>query len=358
MNQNHFSRREFLKTGGSSLVGALLLQSVGTKVFAAETATPFGNVRFAVISDMHLDIKGKNGMKMSAASTTCLEKTVAELNRETDLRFVLVAGDLLLDGEVENLKIVKGLLDTLTMPYYVVCGNHDFIPPNPEKHRKDFHYLTVEEFYQSFQGHGYENSKRPYYAHEIVPGLRVIGLDACLPHDPKKWGGILPKEQLAWLDRQLTDHADQLNLIFMHHNFIRWSADEMKGGPKQWFCIDNDEEARKLLTKHAKAAPVVISGHRHIGLDHKEINGVNYFIVPSLNSYPMRYSLFTISHQSLAWKTEMVSVPETVHLEARENLLNAGWWRPTQFKERVFNNDTAVLDFYQNDAMRLGKIEL
>lgn len=35
------------------------------------------------------------------------------------------------------------------------------------------------------------------YYHEIVPGLRVIGMDAILPLEQKKWGGLVPAEQIA-----------------------------------------------------------------------------------------------------------------------------------------------------------------
>ncbi|OAD20486.1 Metallophosphoesterase [Candidatus Thiomargarita nelsonii] len=358
MTENDFSRRQFIKVGGISLIGTAVFANFGTRVFATSTNVPFDSVRFAVITDMHIDIKGKNKVKMSAISVKCLSETVVDLNREKDLSFVLVAGDLLLDGEWENALVVKNLLNKLTVPYYVICGNHDFVPINPKKHREGFHYLSVKDFVKFFKGHGYDNSGKRYYAHQIKPGLRLIGLDACLPTEQKKWGGILPKEQLKWLDKQLTSHADELNLVFMHHNLVRWSTDELIGGTKQWFCIDNEVEVRNIFSKHAKAAPVVISGHRHIGLNFKELNCVNYFSVPSLNSHPMRYSVFTISNLSVSWKTPMVNVPEYVHLEARQNLLNAKGWRLTQFKERNTINDSAMLQFLENNDMILGSIKI
>ncbi|MCI5146841.1 MAG: Tat pathway signal protein, partial [Candidatus Electrothrix sp. AR3] len=286
-----------------------------------------------------------------------LRRTVEDINQEGNLSFVLVPGDLLLDGEVKNLKVVKTWLDKLNVPYYVVAGNHDYIPAEPEKRREGFEYLTIEEFVQSFKGHGYDNSGKRYYAHQIAPGLRLIGLDACLPKIDK-WGGILPEAQLQWLDEQLTKHADELNLIFIHHNLIRWSIDELPGGRKQLFCIDNDTEVRALLAKHAQAAPVVLSGHRHIGLRLAEVYGVNYFTLPSLNSYPMRYTVFSLSNQAISWKTPMVSVSDSVHLEARQHILDGGWWRDTQFEKRTPHNDAAVLRFYENNPMIFGSKKL
>jgi hypothetical protein len=100
--------------------------------------------------------------------------------------------------------------------------------------------------------------------------LRISDLDACLPDEPVKWGGALSPEHLAWLDSKLTKHSREMNLIFMHHNFLAWSEDEMTGGPKQCFNIDNAAKVRAILSKHSHAAPVAISGHRHIGLNYAD----------------------------------------------------------------------------------------
>ena len=358
MKTKDISRRQFFKFSGTALAGSLLSTGLGSVVFAQTASRDFGAIKFGVISDAHLDIRGKNGMKMSAESVNSVKKTVDGLNLEEDLSFVLVAGDLLLDGEKENATQIKALLDTLEYPYFVIAGNHDYMPADPTKRRENFSYLTINDFVKSFKGHGYDKSMKRYYAQQIKPGLRIIGLDACLPEDPKKWGGVLPKEQITWLDKQLTDHKEDLNLIMIHHNLIQWTADELAGGPKQWFAIDNAQEVRDLLAKHSKAAPVVISGHRHIGLNYKELSGVNYFVMPSINSHPMRYTLFELNHKAISWKTPMVGLPVKVHMEAKENLLNAEWWRATQYNKRNSFTDNQVLSLYENSSMVLGEKEI
>jgi len=68
----------------------------------------------------------------------------------------------------------------------------------------------------------------------------------------------------------------------------------------------------------------------------------------------LRYSVFTISNEAISWKTPMVGMPASAHLEARNNLLDAAWWRASQFKERNYFNDTAVLWLYENNEMILG----
>ena len=164
MNANDFSRREFLKLGGMSILGAAMTVNFGRKAFATPTGTPFDPVRFAVITDAHIDIKGTNAMKMSAISSECVEKTVADLNEEKELAFVMVTGDLLQDGEVENAQEIKKYLDQLTVPYYVLSGNHDYVPADPKKRREGFTYMTIEEFVKYFNGHGYDDSYQRYYA--------------------------------------------------------------------------------------------------------------------------------------------------------------------------------------------------
>ncbi|HIP82068.1 MAG TPA: hypothetical protein EYH19_00585 [Desulfocapsa sulfexigens] len=70
--------------------------------------------------------------------------------------------------------------------------------------------------------------------------------------------------------------------------------------------------------------------------------------------HPMRYSVFTISPEQISWKTPMVSVGEVKHLEARETLLNATWWRDEQYNQPIPGNDTAVLGLYENNTMIIG----
>jgi len=352
--KKYLSRRSFIKTGGIALTAGAATLLTNTTSFATPAPKDFGAIRFAVISDPHVDTKGKNGMKMSAFSLECVENTVEALNADKDLTFVMVCGDLLLDGEWENAKAVKKALDRLDAPYYVVAGNHDFVPANPKKRRDGFTYMTIEDFVQYFRGHGYEKSGNRYYAREIVPGMRVIGLDANLPLDAKKWGGVVPADQLAWLDKELSAHKDAMHVVFIHHNVVRWSADELEGGPKQWFAVDNDAEVRAVFNKHTNAQ-VVISGHRHIALNLKELNGINYFASPSVNTHPMRYTVYDMNQNGISWQTPSVPMTTAQHLEARENLLGAKWWRASQFAERNAFNDMEVLSLYENNGMRMGQ---
>ena len=355
-NIKNWSRREFLKAGSLALLAGGLSSAFGSVVFSKPSKTPFEDIRIAFISDPHVDIYGKDGMKMSSVSRECVRITVDELNRDSPkVDAVVVVGDLVTDGEWENVIAIKEELDKLKSPYYVIAGNHDFKPMDNTRLREGYNYLTIDEFIKYFRGHGYDKSGTRYYAHRIAPGLRLIGLDACLPLEPGKWGGVLPKQQLHWLDGELTEHPDDLNLIVIHHNLVRWTDEEAKEKPRQWFCVDNEKEVQELLTRHNPAAPVVVSGHRHVGLNRKKIGGVNYFVTPSLNSHPMRYTTFTISNTRLSWDTKPVGVDDDLHRRAREHLLGSKWWRLEEYVERTPDNDAKCLEFFENNKLISGK---
>ncbi|HDM77004.1 MAG TPA: metallophosphoesterase, partial [Deltaproteobacteria bacterium] len=85
-------------------------------VIAWSTAFGFDKIKFAVIADTHMDLYGVNEMKMGAASCEIVRKTVEELNTIPDLDFVLIVGDLLLDGEPYNLDLFKTYIDNLRVP--------------------------------------------------------------------------------------------------------------------------------------------------------------------------------------------------------------------------------------------------
>ena len=105
-------------------------------------------------------------MKMSGISSECVKRTVADLNGEKELAFVMVTGDLLQDGEVENAQEIKKYLDQLTVPYYVLSGNHDYIPADPKKRREGFTYMTSEEFVAASQfGCPWPQFNRPWKSH-------------------------------------------------------------------------------------------------------------------------------------------------------------------------------------------------
>jgi len=312
-------------------------------VIAWSTAFGFNKIKFAVIADTHMDLYGVNEMKMGAASCEIVRKTVEELNTIPDLDFVLVVGDLLLDGEPYNLDLFKTYIDNLRVPYYVVMGNHDWAPA--AKTRKES-YVGVSRatFIWTFQGHGY-NGPNAWWSAEVAPGVKVIGLDACVPG---RWGGVMPEAELRWLDRELGASTGDFVIICIHHNFIRWSKDEEPGGKFAQFCVDNEEEVRKIIEKHFPTAQIVISGHRHIGLRYKTIKGIHYFVCPAAVSYPNQYTIFEVTPEKVTAKAHWVPISKAIIDTARMNLIGkpGEWWRPSDCPKTP-EGDKKMLEFFE-----------
>jgi Icc protein len=339
-----YSRRQ-LVTAGSALLLSELIPWSGQLAFGSLNS--FGrSVRFGVLADAHVDISGTNGWRMGAISVRALQNTVKDMNAAA-LDFVLVPGDLLLDGEWENLRVAKGLLDRLSCPYFIISGNHDYRPADPGRIRREFSYMTTEDFVNVFQGHGYGPEKTLHWSEAVVPGLRVIALDGCLREARGSWGGILPHSQILRLESSLRLSSEPV-IIMVHHCLLHW-GDDGKSVEGRWHSLENSQEVRRLLEKYREKIVMVISGHRHIGLHHQTIGGVEYFVVPSINSHPMRYSLFELDSAGLKWTTPRVGVEESLHEIARDGLLRTWWF--AKLNERVKQE---LLGFYENEPDRTG----
>jgi outer membrane protein assembly factor BamB/predicted phosphodiesterase len=74
--------------------------------------------RFAVITDTHLNRNNPNPEED-------LKNTIADINADTAIRFVLATGDLTEAGDRESLQKAKDRLDELKVPYYAISGNHE-----------------------------------------------------------------------------------------------------------------------------------------------------------------------------------------------------------------------------------------
>lgn len=71
---------------------------------------------FAHISDTHIG---------GATATEDLELTIADINKNPQIEFVIHTGDVTEFGSDEELYLAKQILDKLNKPYYIVPGNHD-----------------------------------------------------------------------------------------------------------------------------------------------------------------------------------------------------------------------------------------
>ncbi|MFA5834096.1 MAG: PQQ-binding-like beta-propeller repeat protein [Bacteroidota bacterium] len=73
-------------------------------------------LKFAHVSDTHVG---------NSTGAEDLRRTVSDLNSFTDISFVIITGDITESGKDDDVRTAKQILDSLTIPWYIIPGNHD-----------------------------------------------------------------------------------------------------------------------------------------------------------------------------------------------------------------------------------------
>lgn len=151
------------------------------------------------ISDTHIKADGKFAYRVvdtAGALARCVAQ-IMRLGQRPDL--VLFTGDIVDFGRADEYALVRELLSPLSMPVYLIPGNHD----------------SREQMRASFPEHAYlrQSSEFIQYTIEQYP-LRIIALDTVIP---MKSGGALCRERLEWLEEKLREARDRPTIVMMHH---------------------------------------------------------------------------------------------------------------------------------------------
>ena len=133
-----------------------------------------GVVRLAILSDVHVTPGNANEGK--------LREAIAEING-TGVDAVLLTGDLTNEGSDEQLYNIKGILDGITHPLYVIPGNHE----------NNWSQSACKTFNDIW------GADRFVFT---VDNLVVVGMN-CGPF-MKMGDGHIKQEDLLWLDSTLT----------------------------------------------------------------------------------------------------------------------------------------------------------
>lgn len=151
----------------------------------------------AQISDTHL--KRQDELLYGRIDTASyLERAVAHVNA-LDPRpdIVIATGDLVDGGKPEEYANFRRVLAPLSMPVYLIPGNHD----------------ARDALRAAFPEHSYLPASG--FLQYVVEGLpvRLIALDTLVPG---KGHGELCRERLDWLEARLGE-SNRPTLLFMHH---------------------------------------------------------------------------------------------------------------------------------------------
>ncbi|HSU52291.1 MAG TPA: metallophosphoesterase, partial [Segetibacter sp.] len=145
--------------------------------------------KFAFLSDTHIGVKNAD---------VDLMRTVADVNADTSLEFVIITGDLTENSFDEEMWKAKSILSKLTKPLYVVSGNHDtYWSPNGGA-------IFTKVF----------GSGRFSFIHN---GYLFVGTNAG-PNMHHKTPGQVPEEDLVWLDSVLNNLKDDaIPVVYVNH---------------------------------------------------------------------------------------------------------------------------------------------
>ncbi|MEO1590739.1 MAG: metallophosphoesterase, partial [Cyanobacteria bacterium J06632_22] len=259
------------------------------------------NFRFAVVSDLHVALPhtvwdSPKRFHLVEVSIPALEQILTHLAQQ-QLDFLLLPGDLVQHGERDNHKWLVDRLAQLPFPTYVVPGNHDVLMRQGqviEDHVGRRETVSLAEFTQLYRAHGYSTPNQPYYCHEILDGVHLIGLNSN-GFDEKGeqfYTGWLDPNQLQWLDTQLDRLAGQFVLVMLHHNALEHLPGQSCSQVGRRYMVKN----AKALTDRLKAAdvPLMFTGHIHIQ-DIARDGSLTEITTGSLVSYPHPYRILELT---------------------------------------------------------------
>jgi len=196
--------------------GYIILICILFPVLGSSEEQPF---RFAWLSDTHVGASG---------GTLNLRRAVQDINRLDSICFVLLSGDVTELEVGDYLETAKQILDSLTVPYHIIPGNHD----------TKWSASGCTEFKQLF---GADKFRFTY------SGILFIGLH----QGPlmRMGPGFVAPEDLRWIESQLA-HLDnpQQPIILVTH----YPLDTSVGN---WFKLIN------ILREYNPQ--VILHGHGH-----------------------------------------------------------------------------------------------
>lgn len=241
------------------------------------------NFRFAVVSDLHIALPHTiwdhpTRFHLVEVSIPALEIVLEHL-AQLELDFLLLPGDLTQHGEPDNHAWLQERLSQLPFPAYVIPGNHDVPSLLPDE--RSIGLANFPHYYRKF---GYDDPEKLYYSCEVLPGVRLIGLNSN-SFDQQGQVGCLDDTQLSWLHEVLAV-ADELVLVMVHHNVVEHLPNQSRHELGRRYMLENAPKLLQLLREFG--VQLVFTGHLHVQ-DVAHSQGIYDITTGSLVSYPHPY---------------------------------------------------------------------
>lgn len=237
-------------------------------------------MKFAQVSDIHYTlVRDDTSYKLLSKTKPLLEDAIAQINNHRNIKFVMITGDGIDKPDKDSLYSLIDDLNTLNYPWYFVLGNHDTTTSG---------YLNKENFVKIL------NEKNPaykfhstYYTFKPQKGYRVIALDGA-KNEGISSHGVLPKEELEWLDKTLSKSKGDTVLIFIHFPLVT-------PYDSKHHEIINADEFKEVLSKY-KMPIAIFSGHYHAAKITRRGN-ILHVSSPALAGYPNAFRIVEVENK-------------------------------------------------------------
>ena len=143
---------------------------------------------FAYMTDVHISI--------GSQTVEDAKKCMADINKQKGLSFAIFAGDITEFGSDEEIKLAKEIFDELTIPYYIVAGNHD----------AKWSESGCNTFLEVFGYEMFDFEKE---------GIRFVGCNS--GPNMRMAPALVPRETIVWLDSLSKEIDPAQPLIFINH---------------------------------------------------------------------------------------------------------------------------------------------
>lgn len=214
-----------------------------------KAASKQDSMRFVVMSDLHLS---KKPWRVKKA-----------LSMAKDADLVLLAGDLVNDGEQRQFERMKACIDEILpeKAVFSVSGNHDYpLNPLPQIRDRLCDYPALQSWlFERAAALGYIAEADPCGGYAVRLGeIEIIGINAAA-----HWRRFVFREgaQLRWLAAHLEQSRAKWHIILCHAPLIAHNPQRNSGEP----YLSRDDQLQKILDQYQNI--IFVSGHTHVSMN-------------------------------------------------------------------------------------------
>jgi hypothetical protein len=255
--------------------------------------------RFAILTDVHV----------GAGRDDLVRAAVADIN-EISPEFVVIPGDITEDGEPEQFREAKEILDGLSCPYFVVLGNHDAVQRSTREPTGVSFY--AETFGSDPRDHVVEcgglqvalvdttdPTASPYPDWDIGRGRIGEGIAAGVDS-----GALRPGQAEALADR--LDPSKPV-LLVQHHELHPFP-----GFPPVKFALREEDADAELEALSGHKLVGIVAGHTHRSAVLKVGHGVPQLEIPAIKDWPHAYAIAGVTDDGVRITVRQVSDREAI----------------------------------------------